>query len=610
MHATTEARQLAGPLPYAFGPCWLPNGGARFRVWAPTYSMLKLRLARSQRSLAMKSRAGGWHELDVPDVAAGDRYAFELDDGAVMPDPASRFQPDDVHGWSELVSSASYPWTVPWRGRPWEELVLYELHIGTFTPAGTFLAAIDKLDHLAGLGITAIEIMPVADFPGARNWGYDGVYQYAPDSSYGRPDEFRKLVDAAHERGIAVLLDVVYNHFGPEGNYLPRIAPRFFSEKHRTPWGAGINFDGAGSEAVRRFFVENALYWLDEFNLDGLRLDAVHAIQDDSARHLLEEIAECARGAITDRPLHLLLENEENEARPLVRAHDGTVMKYTAQWNDDIHHALHVAATGETSGYYGEYRGDTMLLARSIAEGFAFQGEVMKFRGRPRGAPSTELPPTAFVSFLQNHDQIGNRAFGERLGRLAPLPVLRAVAAVQLLAPQIPMLFMGEEWNAAQPFQFFCDFHGELADAVRRGRREEFKRFPEFADEALRAQIPDPQDESTFRASKLCWADCSLPEHAATLRWYRRALAVRRASIVPLLREIHRAGEWREVGEGAVFVRWGCARRRELRLLANLSPRTNEFPQDGGRVVWHEGEAPRDAVFAPWSVRWTLADAS
>jgi malto-oligosyltrehalose trehalohydrolase len=608
MHATSEAQTAARPLQYDFGPAWLPDGGARFRLWAPAHDQLKLRLARPHRSLPMKSMGAGWHELDVADAIAGERYAFELDDGAVVPDPASRFQPDDVHGWSELPPQSQYCWQVPWRGRRWEECVLYELHIGTFTPEGTFLAAIDKLDHLAGLGVTAIEIMPVADFPGGRNWGYDGVYLYAPDATYGRPDDLRQLIDAAHARGIAVLLDVVYNHFGPEGNYLPRIAPSFFTVRHRTPWGAGINFDDAGSEVVRRFFVQNALYWLNEFNLDGLRLDAVHAIQDDSARHLLEEIAATARETISDRPLHLLLENEENDPRVLARARDGAATRYSAQWNDDIHHALHVAVTQESAGYYGEYHGNTALLGRSIAEGFGFQGEIMKFRGRPRGAPSTELPPTAFVSFLQNHDQIGNRAFGERLGRLAPLPALRAVAAVQLLAPQIPMLFMGEEWNAVQPFQFFCDFHGELADAVRRGRREEFKRFPEFADDALRERIPDPQDVKTFQASKLCWEDRGRPEHAAMLRWYRRVLAVRRAMIVPLLREISRAGEWREIGAGAVFVRWACARGRELRLMANLSARPHEFCHDGGRVIWHEGDPPQKATFAPWSVRWTVAE--
>jgi malto-oligosyltrehalose trehalohydrolase len=607
MHARTEAPETPRVSRQDFGPRWLPDGGACFRLWAPSESAVKLRIARLEKPVSMKPRTGGWYQADVLDAIGGDRYAFELSDGSVVSDPASRFQPDDVHGWSELLPPSQYPWSVPWGGRSWEELVICELHVGAFTPEGTFLSAIEKLDHLACTGITAIEIMPVADFPGRRNWGYDGVYLYAPDSSYGRPDDLRALVDAAHERGMAVLLDVVYNHFGPEGNYLPRIAPAFFSKRHQTPWGDGINYDDALSGTVREFFVQNAVYWLREFHLDGLRLDAVHAIRDDSATHLLDEIALRVREAFPNRTVHLILENEENDTRPLLPDRHGKA-RYSAQLNDDIHHALHVAATGETSAYYEEYRGDGTLLARSIAEGFAFQGEVMKFRGRVRGKPSRALPPSAFVSFLQNHDQIGNRAFGERLTQLATPQALRAVASVQLLAPQVPMLFMGEEWGSRQPFLFFCDFHGELAEAVRRGRREEFKRFPEFADPATREVIPDPQDPTTFDRSKLRWDERFLPEHADTLRWYQRALAVRRSHIVPLIREIHHAGEWQSVGEGAVFVRWDCARDRELRLSANLSSKAHEFPHDGGRVLWHEGGKPAGCELAPWSVRWTLAE--
>ncbi len=591
---------------YSHGPIALSGGGARFRLWAPSHAGVALVLddAAPRR---MSLLGDGWHGLDVPDAGEGAHYGFRLADGRVVPDPASRFQPDDVHGMSQWVDTARFRFEIPWQGRCWEEMVLYETHIGTFTPQGTFRAAIEKLDHLAGVGITALQIMPVSDFPGLRNWGYDGAYPYAPDASYGTPRDFVALIDAAHARGIAVLLDVVYNHFGPEGNYLPGYAPQFFSTRHRTPWGAGINYDDPEAQPVRRFFIENALFWLREYRLDGLRFDAVHAIEDDSAMHLLDEIAARVRAAITDRPVHLVLENEDNEARHL-RRKDRKTPGYTAQWNDDLHHVLHVVATRESTAYYQEYLDDTRLAARAIAEGFAFQGEVMRYRGRPRGEPSADLPPVAFVSFIQNHDQVGNRAFGERLGMLAPQEKLRAIAAVYLLAPQIPMLFMGEEWNAGQPFQFFCDFHGELADAVRNGRREEFKRFPEFSDPERRARIPDPQDVRTFERSKLQWADRSLPDCAAWLRWYQRILTARRTYVMPLLAEMTAAGSAQIAGPNAMRVSWRAGSRLQLRLSANLSDDPQECPLDAGRVIWHEGGPPNGGSLAPWTVRWTLVD--
>jgi malto-oligosyltrehalose trehalohydrolase len=590
---------------YRFGPRWLDGQGVEFRLWAPAHERVDLRLSGSAAQ-PMQRDADGWHSLVVRDVVAGARYSFVLGDGAELPDPASRFQPDDVHGASELV--ADHPRSSSgWRGRAWAELVIYELHIGTFTRDGTFLAVIDKLDYLAGLGVTAIELMPVADFPGTRGWGYDGVFLYAPESSYGRPEHLRALVDAAHARGIAVLLDVVYNHFGPEGNHLGRFAPEFFTQRHPTPWGAGINFDSREARPVRDFFVENALYWLREFDLDGLRLDAVHAIRDDSELHVLEEIARRVRAEFTVRPIHLILENEDNEAHRLAREPTGRPREFTAQWNDDVHHGLHVAATGESAGYYAEYLGNTRLLARSIAEGFGFQGEVMKFRGSTRGEPSAALPPTAFVSFIQNHDQIGNRAFGERIGALVAPERLRAIAAIYLLAPQIPMLFMGEEWNAAQPFQYFCDFHEPLATAVREGRRNEFRRFPEFGEPAQRERIPDPQAAETFAGSKLDWAAQSLSQHVAWLRWYQRVLTARRAYVWPLIPHIRRAGTWQVVQSAALFVSWGCGELGRLRLSANLGPVPVEFPLDRGRVIWHEGGKPDDTTLPPWSVRWTVA---
>ncbi len=456
------------------------GGAVRFRLWAPGVDEVGLEL-QGQSAPPLRRSSGGWHELVTPLAEAGTRYRFVLPDGTPVPDPASRYQPEDVHGPSEVVDSSSYAWRdAEWGGRPWSEAVVYELHIGTFTEDGTFLAAIEKLDHLTTLGVTAIQIMPVADFPGKRNWGYDGVLLYAPDSSYGRPEDLKALVQAAHARGLMVLLDVVYNHFGPDGNYLPLYAPQTFTNHHKTPWGDAVNYDSEGSHMVRQFAVHNALYWLEEFHLDGLRLDAVHQIKDDSPEHLLDEIARRIRVKEWGRPIHLVLENERNEAGRLKRNERGEPVEYTAQWNDDMHHALHTAATLENHAYYKDYADDTGKLGRALAEGFAFQGEAMESIGCERGEPSAFLPPTAFVSFMQNHDQIGNRAFGDRIEAIAPKEAVRAIAAVYLLLPQTPMLFMGEEWGTKRPFPFFCDFPGELGELVRKGRREEFAGFPDF----------------------------------------------------------------------------------------------------------------------------------
>jgi maltooligosyltrehalose trehalohydrolase len=592
---------------YSHGPRALPGGGAEFRLWAPAQAQIAL-VIEERAPLPMRAFDGGWHGIEMPDAAPGSRYGFRLGDGRVVPDPASRHQPDDVHGLSQWIDTASLEFATPWRGRRWEECVLYELHVGAFTREGTFLAAIERLDHLASLGITAIELMPLADFPGKRNWGYDGVYSYAPDASYGTPHDLARLIDAAHARGIAVLLDVVYNHFGPAGNYLGSYAPQFYTGRHRTPWGAGINFDDPDARPVRDFFIENALFWLQEYRFDGLRLDAVHAIADDGPLHLLQEIAQRVRAQVNDRPVHLLLENEDNESRHLERDRDGAPLQYTAQWNDDIHHVLHVAATREHAAYYGDYPDNDALTARAIAEGFAFQGGVMQSRGRERGEPSAHLPPAAFVSFIQNHDQVGNRAFGERLGALVPPHKLRAVSAVYLLAPQVPMLFMGEEWNARQPFLYFCDFGGELADAVRKGRREEFRRFPEFADPVRREQIPDPEDPRTFEASKLHWEDRGERECALTLRWYERILTVRRTRVVPLMPHIRSAGTAHGVGTNAVFVSWRAEDGHRLRLCANLSDAPRGFPSAYDRVIWHEGGAPQGSTLPPWTVRWTVRE--
>ncbi len=582
--------------------------GVRFRLWAPGCDDVAVALETATQTMPMRRQPGGFFELFVQGLGAGTRYRYRLPDGLMVPDPASRFQPDDVHGPSEVIDPEAYRWTESWSGRPWSEVVLYELHVGTFTPEGTFKAAAEKLDHLASLGVTALEIMPVADFPGRRNWGYDGALLYAPDASYGRPEDFKALVEAAHARGIAVLLDVVYNHFGPDGNYLPVYAPVFFTDRHKTPWGAGINYDGEHAAAVREFVIGNALYWIEEFHLDGLRLDAVHAIMDDSDRHLLEELAERVRASVT-RPLHLLLENEENDPTRLQRTGDAPLY-HTAQWNDDVHHVLHTAATHERTGYYADYEGNTELLGRALAEGFGFQGQIMPYRGSPRGQPSADLPPSAFVAFIQNHDQIGNRAFGERLNTITSPEAMRAVAATYLLLPQTPMLFMGEEWGATKPFPFFCDFEGELAEAVRTGRRAEFAAFPEFHDPAQRDRIPDPQADSTFASAKLDWDELARPPHAEWLAWYRRVLTARRETVVPISAGIRTGGRYTAVQAGAVEVRWLLDGGGWLVLAANLSDvPVAGFSPASGRIVWLEGSVAADGRFAPWTVRWSIEQA-
>jgi len=561
----------------------------------------------------MQRAPDGWHELALPELGAGARYQFLLRDGTRVPDPASRFQPDDVLGPSEVIAYNTYEWRDRgWLGRPWHTAVLYELHVGTFTPEGTFLGVIGKLDYLVELGVTALQIMPIADFPGRRNWGYDGVFPYACESSYGRPEDLKRLVDEAHARGLMVLLDVVYNHFGPEGNFLSQYAAKFFTSRHKTPWGDAVNFDGPESAPVRQFFIDSAVRWIEEFHFDGLRLDAVHAIVDDSELHFLDELAGRVREAAPGRQVHLILENEENQASRLRRSGSNRPLTYTAQWNDDVHHVLHVMATGEACGYYEDYAGDTEKLGRALAEGFAFQGEMMRFRKSPRGEASWFLPPAAFVAFIQNHDQIGNRARGERLSQLTTAEARRAVAAIYLLLPQIPMLFMGEEWDCEQPFPFFCDFKGELGEAVRKGRRAEFAHLPEFSADGGESQVPDPLSEETFRSACLTWNALYQSHHADWLQGYRQLLATRRAEILPRLTQLSGSeSSYLVHGEGAVTVQWLGQDGILLELNANLSARpAADFLRRDGRTVWLEGGRSDDGSVQPWTVQWVVVDAN
>jgi len=559
-----------------FGAQVLEPGRARFRLWAPSAREVELCLGIGDNETchSMAAEAAGWYSLEA-DFPESGYYRFRVNGDLRFPDPASRFQPEDVHGISQVIDPHAFEWQDgAWRGRPWEEAAIYELHVGSFTPEGSFQAIKQRLDYLLALGVTAVELMPVADFPGSRNWGYDGVLPFAPDSRYGTPDDLKDLVQTAHAKGLMMFLDVVYNHFGPDGNYLHAYAKNFFTDRPQTPWGAAINFDGEFSRTVRDFFIHNALYWLEEYHFDGLRLDAVHAIADASDPDILIELAERVhQGPGKERHVHLVLENDNNAAHYLERDDNGRPRWYVAQWNDDMHHVLHTIATGERVGYYTDYVDKPVeKLARALTEGFIYQGEQSIYRnGQARGEQSHHLPPTAFVDFLQNHDQVGNRAFGERIGALSSPQALRAVTAILLLSPMPPLLFMGQEWGSRQPFPFFCDFQGELADKVKEGRRQEFVRFPQFQDPRLRARIPDPGADKTFRSAVLDW---KLPEqsaHRAWLEFHRHLLAVRKQHIVPHLRNIKAASaEARIYPPSGLRVDWWLGGGARLSIMVNL----------------------------------------
>ena len=582
----------------AFGAS-LDAQGAAFRLWAPAAQRVALHLPETRRDFAMIAADGGWHVLRVPNLLAGTAYQYIVDDTHAVPDPASRFQPNDVDGPSELIDPEAFDWPdTTWRGRPWHEAVVYELHVGAFTREGTFAAAAADLTRLAALGVTAIELMPVADFAGKRNWGYDGVLPFAPDSRYGTPVALKRFIVTAHERGLMVLLDVIYNHFGPEGNYLGLYAPGFFTAA-QTGWGPAIDFT---AQPVRDFFIENALYWILEFNIDGLRLDAVHAIHDHSRPDILEELAARVRLAVpADRHVHLILENDANQATYLRRNADDRVAAYNAQWNDDFHHAAHVILTGETEGYYADFAADPIAkFGRVLAEGFAFQGECSAYRGAARGEPSGDLPPAAFVNFLQNHDQIGNRAFGERLTTLAEPAALEAATAILLLSPSPPLLFMGEEWDATTPFLFFCDFAGALGTAVRDGRLREFAKFSAFATGKAMAAIPDPIAPETFATSQLGMRPPATPA-------IRRLLDIRRQEIVPRLRGMRGGAQYAVEGTRLV-VTWHLGDGSALTLDANLGRVTTAMPtrSTAARILW--GRNVNAAALPPWAVIWTLAE--
>jgi maltooligosyltrehalose trehalohydrolase len=579
-----------------FGPK-LTGDGAQFRLWAPAAKSVDVLLEKPH---PLAPSEDGWFTAEIAGVKPGARYKFRIDGEIDVPDPASNFQPDDVVGPSEVIDHAAYSWrATDWRGRPWQEAVIIETHVGTFTKQGSYRAMIEKLDHLVETGISALELMPLADFSGSRNWGYDGVLWYAPDSAYGRPEDLKTLIDEAHLRGLMVMLDVVYNHFGPEGNYLGRYAPSFFTEA-QTPWGSAIDYR---VQQVRAFAIENALHWLRDYRFDGLRLDAVHSIVEPGGLSLLRDLSVAAGRLATEtgRHIHLVLENGDNRASMLDAAQDPPQGKYRAQWNDDYHHAWRVLMTGEKQGYYCDYqRSPISDIARALSSGFVYQGEVSAFRGGKRGEPSGHLAPSAFINFLQNHDQIGNRALGDRLEACADPQAIEAALAVLLMAPAIPMLFMGEEWGSKAPFPFFCDFGGDLADAVRNGRREEYAwAFAEYGDE-----VPDALAASTRDSAVLDWNERDAPAARKRLSLVQELLKVRRRQIVPRLAGVS-FGEAHVAGNRLLRANWRMGDGALLRLLANLSDTAiSHAPgEPGGTLIW--GSELGDSV-PPWSVLWRI----
>jgi malto-oligosyltrehalose trehalohydrolase len=563
---------------------------ACFRLWASGQEKVTLRLAGVDHQ--MEKAGNGWFMLTIQPVSPGMEYQFILADGTALPDPGSRAQKGDVSGPSLLIDPGRYTWQhTRWQGIPWEETIVYEMHIGTFTAEGTFLAAIEKLPYLAELGITQIEVMPVSQFGGSRGWGYDGVLLYAPHCAYGTPDDFKAFIDAAHGLGLAVVLDIVLNHFGPEGNYLPLLSPDFFHQERMTPWGNGIAYD---LPPVRHYIVDAPLFWLSEYRLDGLRFDAIDQIEDSSDKHVLVEIAERIREHIQDRAIHLTTEDSRNVVFLHPRAKDGSAPLFTAEWNDDFHNAAQVFTTGETQGYYQDFADEPgKKFARALAEGFVYQGETSLQTGEPRGVSALDQPPTFFVDFIQNHDQVGNRAQGDRLTTLAGTEKTQVLLAALLLSPHIPLLFMGEEYGETNPFLFFTDFQGALAKAVREGRAKEFKGHAGH-DET----VPDPNDPETFLRSKLDWRKIATDKGKRWLRLTRHLIELRRRAIIPLLSgNRHVKGNVIQATERCVAVSWTFD-QGTLSVALNIGDEQASLPELPGEALfrWPDAQPPAIVV--------------
>jgi len=577
----------------SFG-AWPDTGGTRFRVWAPAAQEAWLAIERPDAAddeRPLRPNGDGTFEGWMPDVGPGARYWYRLDGGPALPDPASRFQPDGVHGPSEVVDPGAFAWSdAAWAGARLDRASIYELHVGAFSPEGTFAGAAARLPYLRDLGVTIVELMPVADFAGDRNWGYDGVCPFAPARCYGRPDDLRRLVDTAHRLGLAVMLDVVYNHFGPDGAYVWQVSPAFFTDRHESPWGQGVNVDGPGSEHVRRFFVDNALHWIHEYRIDGLRLDATHAITDDSPTHLAAEIA--ARVHEAPGPPRLVVAEDHRNLAAMVRPAAEGGWGLDAVWADDLHHQVRRLLAGDADGYYADFAGTAADVATTLRQGWFFCGQRSGYLDGPRGTDPAGVPPRRFVVCLQNHDQVGNRAFGERLHHQIDPAAWRAAVALLLLAPETPLLFMGQEWATSAPFLYFTDHNEELGRLVTAGRRREFGRFAAFADPSVRERIPDPQATATFESSRLPWTERDTGVHAGTWRLHQALLALRRrepalAPDVPFEAEAPDAN--------TVALVFGARGAPDLAVVARLV--------GAGRVELAAGAAGR-----PWQVALTSED--
>lgn len=567
---------IAYQTPKLWAGTWGPvvdESGCRFRLWAKPGAKIELVLegdrSGNSRIVAMLPQPSGMYEAYVKKVGEGTRYWFRIDGAGPFPDPASRYQPLGVHGPSQLLGSDKFSWDADKFQPPsLREIVIYELHVGTFTLGGTFLAAIDKLDDLQQLGVTAIELMPIADFAGERNWGYDGVSLYAPAHSYGTPDDLRQLVLEAHRRGLAVILDVVYNHLGPDGAYHSTFAPQFYSGKHRTPWGDGLNFDGEGKEKVRAYFIESALMWIHDYHVDGLRCDAIDTIQDDSQPHFLAELTARvhAAGCETGKQILMIAEDARNERKVVLPPEQGGY-GFDVVWSDDFHHEIRHRLAGDSDGYYRDFSGTMKDIATTIQNGWFFTGQLAKHWNRPRGTSSDGLSLESRLFCIQNHDQVGNRAFGDRLSTQISCAAFFAASALLLLSPEIPLIFMGQEWAAPQPFLFFTNHHEDLGRLVTEGRRKEFEHFSAFRDEANRERIPDPQALQTFLDSKLDWNMQNEPVNSACLRWYTKLLEIRKMLLQAAQFRVSRA-----LNAKTILMQWESEAGNRLAVVALEGP--------------------------------------